>query len=168
MQGSSKLSKHWSLSVVWDWLLSSGLQPSDLIKDILQHYNWRAALCYYRFNSAHSFLQHIFEGRRSIFLNSSLNLTESISGSEAIRQLKSSLSCLTSWRTGSLQQFTVNEIINSAESRTSRILVLEFPDFKLSPKYGYAPSGQFRRFGLTFNEINTSRTWRLLYPSGER
>ena len=50
----------------------------------MQHYNWRAALCYYRFNSAHSFLLHSFEGRRSIFLNSSLNLTESISGSEAI------------------------------------------------------------------------------------
>ena len=41
-----------------------------------------------------------------------------------------------------------------------------FPDFKLSPKYGYAPSGQLRRSGLNFNEINTSKTRRLLYPSG--
>ena len=59
------------------------LNPSELIKDILQHYNWRAALCYYRFNSAHSFLQHSFEGRRSILLNSSLNLTKIKSGSDA-------------------------------------------------------------------------------------
>ena len=43
---------------------------------------------------------------------------------------------------------------------------MDFPDFKLSPKYGYAPSGQFRLFGLNFNEINTSKTRRLLYPSG--
>lgn len=47
-------------------------------------------------------------------------------------------------------------------------LVLEFLDSKLLPTYGFAPMGQLRRFGLTFNEINTSRTRRLLYPSGER
>jgi hypothetical protein len=28
------------------------------------------------------------------------------------------------------------------------------------------PYGQLRRFGLNFNEINTSKTRRLLYPSG--
>ena len=44
--------------------------------------------------------------------------------------------------------------------------MLEFLDFKSLPKYGYAPSGQLRRSGLNFNEINTSKTRRLLYPSG--
>lgn len=39
-------------------------------------------------------------------------------------------------------------------------------DFKSLPKYGFAPMGQLRRSGLTFNEINTSKTRRLLYPSG--
>ena len=44
--------------------------------------------------------------------------------------------------------------------------MLEFLDSKLLPTYGFAPMGQLRRFGPTFNEINTSRTRRLLYPSG--
>jgi len=69
---------------------------------------------------------------------------------------------LTSWRTGSLQLFNINEIIYSIESVLPGSWFLGFPDFKLSPKYGYAPSGQFRRFGLNFNEINTSRNRRLL------
>ena len=44
--------------------------------------------------------------------------------------------------------------------------MLEFLDSKLLPTYGFAPMGQLRRFGLNFNEINTSKTRRLLYPSG--
>ena len=67
---------------------------------------------------------------------------------------------------GSLQHFNIDEIIYSIESVLPGSWFLGFPDFKLSPKYGYAPSGQFRRFGLNINEINTSRTRRLLYPSG--
>lgn len=44
--------------------------------------------------------------------------------------------------------------------------MLEFLDFKSLPTYGYAPMGQLRRSGLNISEINTSRTRRLLYPSG--
>lgn len=44
--------------------------------------------------------------------------------------------------------------------------MLEFLDSKLLPTYGFAPMGQLRRFGLNISEINTSRTRRLLYPSG--
>jgi hypothetical protein len=69
---------------------------------------------------------------------------------------------LTSRWTGSLQHFNINEIINSAESVLPGSWFWGFPDFKLSPKYGYAPSGQLRRSGLNFNEINTSRNRRLL------
>ena len=43
------------------------------------------------------------------------------------------------------------------------IRVFRFQDFA---DLRIAPSGQFRRFGLNINEINTSRTRRLLYPSG--
>ena len=38
--------------------------------------------------------------------------------------------------------------------------------FQIVAEVRICPDGQLRRSGLNFNEINTSRTRRLLYPSG--
>lgn len=38
--------------------------------------------------------------------------------------------------------------------------------FQIVAEVRICPNGQLRRSGLNFNEINTSKTRRLLYPSG--
>ena len=54
-------------------------------------------------------------------------------GHRALLQVKSSLSGLTSWWTGSLQHYNLNEITDSAESCSSRFLEIVFLKFGVLP-----------------------------------
>ena len=47
-----------------------------------------------------------------------------------------------------------------------QVLGIGFSRFQDIADLRIAPMGQLRRFGLNISEINTSRTRRLLYPSG--
>ena len=47
-----------------------------------------------------------------------------------------------------------------------QVLGIGFSRFQDIANLRIAPMGQFRRSGLNISEINTSRTRRLLYPSG--
>ena len=69
---------------------------------------------------------------------------------------------LTSWWTGSLQHFNIKEIIYSDESVLPGSWKGIPSGFQVVADVRICPYGQLRRFGLNFNEINTSRNRRLL------
>lgn len=69
---------------------------------------------------------------------------------------------LTSWWTGSLQHFNINEIIYRDESVHPGFWKGVLSGFQVVAEVRICPYGQLRRSGLNFNEINTSRNRRLL------